>query len=151
MKRFRFKLQVLLDQRKAREEQLQIELAQVMRDEARELALLCKLRRDLEAACEGIAAALRRSASPVELARRDEHAKALRDDAKVQGLTLQAVRERVVAKRVEVTEAMKERKVLETLRGNQERAYVAEAEKAEQNALDEMASLRYARTNSTSP
>ena len=151
MKRFRFKLQVLLDQRKAREEQLQIELARVMRDEAREAALLHKLRRDLESACDGIAAALGRSASPVELARRDEHAKALRDDVKVQGLTLQAVRERVAAKRLEVTEAMKERKVLETLRENQERTYVAEAQRAEQNALDEMASLRYARANATSP
>jgi len=145
MKRFRFKLQTLLDHRKAREEQLQIELAQVMRDEARELALLRKLRRDLEAACDGLAAALGRSASPIELARRDEHAKTLRDDVKVQRLTLQAVRERVDAKRTEVIAAMKERKVLETLRDNQERAYLVEASKAEQNGLDEMASLRYAR------
>ena len=145
MKRFRFKLQTLLDQRKAREERLQIELAQVMRDEARELALLHKLRRDLAAACDGIAAALGRNAPPLELARRDEHAKTLRDDVKVQDLTLQAVRERLAAKRAEVTEAMKQRKVLETLRDNQARAYLAEGARAEQNALDEMASLRYAR------
>ncbi len=75
----------------------------------------------------------------------DEYAQALRDDIKVQCLTIEAVRERLEAKRVEVTDAMKARQVIEALRDKQERDYLTAIARAEQGALDEMASVRFAR------
>lgn len=145
MKKFRFKLQTVLDQRKAKEDHLLAELGEVRREEAAEAARLTRLRGELEAARAGMVAALAGNARPEELARRDEYVKTMRDDARVQELTLEAVRARAEAKRLEVVEAMKERKVLESLRDKQEREYVQACERAEQQQMDEMASVRYAR------
>ena len=144
MKRFRFKLQTLLDHRRSKEELLQAELGRIRHEEAVELARL-----------EGLQARLRGAMSELEclkvsnisaLQRLDEYAKAVRDDIKVQYLTIEAVRERLEAKRVEVVEAMKARKVIEALHDKQERDYLAEHARAEQSSLDDMASLRHVRT-----
>jgi len=145
MKRFRFKLQTLLDQRQAREDRLLVELGELRNEEAAEVTRLNNLHLELERAWASTATALRCNASAVEISRFDEYAKTMRDDIRVQELTLQAVRERVEAKRVELVEAMKERKVLEALRDKQEQAYILVQQRTEQNALDEMSSLRYAR------
>lgn len=146
MKKFLFKLQTLLDQRKSRVDMLQAELGEIRREEAAELAHLGELCTRLERAWAMVEAALGGgSASPVEMSQLDDYAKALRDDINVQRLTLEAVRTRVEAKRVEVAEAMKQREVIETLRDRQERDYIAAQMRAEQNALDDMAALAYAR------
>ena len=145
MKRFRFKLETVLRHRAFKEDCLQAELGELRREEAREQACLDDLRRQLHEAREAIVDALVRNAPVGELERRDEYAKAKRDDVRVQELTLDAVRERVAAKLAEVVEAMKGRKVLETLRDKQERAYVVECARAEQNQLDDMASVGFAR------
>jgi flagellar FliJ protein len=145
MKRFRFKLQTVLDQRKAREERLQVELAEVLREEARESAKLAELLEKLDDAVASVQSALESKLSAGEIAAADEYAKCLRDDVKVQQLTIRAVRSRVEAKRAEVVEAMKERKVLEALRDKQEREHIAAQMRIEQNQLDDVASVRYAR------
>ena len=145
MRRFRFKLQTVLDQRKAREDRLQAELGELRRLEAEERNRLVLLRSRLRASIVAMEEMLRDSAPAEDLRRFDEYAKALRDDVKVQELTIEAVRTRVEAKRVEVVKAMQDRKVLETLRDKQERACLAEQARAEQIELDDMSSLRYAR------
>lgn len=144
MKKFKFRLQTLLDQRQATEDRLLAELGEIRREEAAELAFLEELHARLRDAWEALATMQRSDAEA--LGRSDEYAKTLRDDIKVQELTIQAVRTRVEAKRVEVVEAMKQRKVIEALRDKQEQAYIAAHMRAEQSALDEMASLRYARS-----
>ena len=139
------------------------ELAEVRCEEAVEVARLGELRMMLKRAWEKVECALRRRGEafagkpcgtsrgdvqmlrPYEVAQMDEYAKSLRDDIKVQLLTLEGVRERVEAKRVELTEAMKQRQVIESLRDRQEQQYIAAAMRAEQNQIDEMSSLRYAR------
>ena len=145
MRKFQFKLQTVLKHRKFKEDRLQAELGELRREEAREVARLTQLRAQLEDACAAIVDGLDRNEPADELERRDEYAKAKRDDVKVQELTLDAVHARVEAKRAEVIEAMKQREVLETLRDKQERAYVYECARAEQNQLDADASVRYAR------
>ena len=145
MKRFRFKLQAVLEQRKSKEDHLLAELGEIRREEAREAARLIALRQELESARRAIVDGLAGNAPADELERRDDYAKAKRDDVCVQELTLEAIGERVEAKRAEVVEAMKERKVLEALRDRQEGAYLAECARAEQNEMDAMASLQYAR------
>ena len=145
MRKYRFKLQTVLEQRKSIEDRLLAELGEIRREEAREAARLGVLRDELESARAAIVDGIVSNVGAEELERRDEYAKAKRDDVRVQELTLEAIRQRVEAKRAEVVEAMKERKVLEALRDKQERAYLAECARAEQNELDAMASLRYAR------
>ena len=145
MKRYRFKLQTVLEQRKSKEDHLLAELGEIRREEAREAARLVALRDELASARAAIVDGITSNVGAEELERRDEYAKAKRDDVRVQELTLEAIRQRVEAKRAEVVEAMKERKVLEALRDKQERAYLAECARVEQNELDAMASLRYAR------
>lgn len=158
MRKFRFKLQTVLDQRKSREDLLQVELGEVRREETMELARLADLHVRLTGAMsqlEGLKVgrlkgwegepATFKTSNISTLQRLDEYAEALRDDIKVQNLTIEAVRERLEAKRVEVIEAMKARKVIEALRDKQEHDYTSALARAEQGALDEMASLRYAR------
>lgn len=143
MKKFRFKLQTLLDQRKRREDVLQVELGEIRREEAKELARLAELEsRRAELQAKRIKLGRRTAAAELLM---DEYAQALRDDIKVQHLTVEAVRERLEAKRAELVEAMKARKVIEALRDKQERNYMLAIARAEQSMLDEMASLRHAR------
>ena len=145
MKRFKFRLQTVLDQRRTREERLQIELGALQREGSLEASKLAALVQSLGDAVQAVESALRESAAPDEIARSDDYAKCLRDDVKLQQLTLRAVRSRVEAKRGEVVEAMKERKVLEALRDKQKRDYIAAQTRAEQNQLDDVATVRYAR------
>lgn len=145
MKRFKFRLQTLLDQRLAKEEQLLWELGEIRREEAQEIERLRGLERRLDETCRAMEEALRESKPVAEVIQRDEFAKATRDDIRVQELTIEAVRARVEAKRVEVVRAMQDRQVLEALRDKQEREYMLAVAREEQNQLDEMASVRYAR------
>ncbi len=145
MKRFRFKLQTLLDQRKAHEDRLLAELAELRAEESAELDRLARLNEDVARADNVLAGLIAENAGAAKIALADEYARARRDDVKLQELTLDAVQNRVQAKLVEVTEAMKQRKVLEALRDKQEQAFILAQMRAEQNQLDEIASVRYAR------
>lgn len=145
MRKFKFKLQAVLDQRQSIEDRLLEELAEIRREEVHEAARLNVLRDELGQARTSIIEGLTHNAPADEMARRDEYAKAKRDDVRVQELTLEAVQARVEAKRLEVVEAMKERKVMEALRDKQESSHLLACARAEQNELDAMASLRYAR------
>jgi len=143
VKKFRFKLQTLLEQRKSKEELLQVELGEIRREEAAELARLDDIQARLfEIMSERESLKVGKSEY---YARFDEYAQALRDDVKVQSLTIEAVKERLEMKRTELVDAVKARKVIEALRDKQERNYLMALVRAEQGALDEMASLRYAR------
>ncbi len=146
MKKFRFRLQTLLDQRKSTEEVLQAELGKLLYEELVEMERLGELKIRLEQAWQrfdALSADSHTTAEAFEIC--DRWAKALRDDIKVQMLTIEAVRRRIDEKRAEVAEAMKQRKVIETLRDRQEHEYIIEQTRAEQNALDDIASLAYAR------
>jgi flagellar protein FliJ len=145
MKRFRFKLQILLDHRKAREEELLSELALLRREEHDELVKLDKLNVRFAKARARYDEALQQCSDPGELSRHETYSLALRDDITVQELTVTAVRERINAKLVEVVEAMHQRQVLDTLRANQESAHIASEQRIEQDSLDDMANVRYAR------
>ncbi len=144
MKKFRFRLQTLLDQRLAHEEQLLAELGELQREEAREVEKLRVMQFRLADVCQQIQKEIADS-NLGEVSRLDDFANALRDDITIQELTIQAIHERVEAKRLELIEAMKERKVLEALRDKQQEEYIKAQMKAEQNEMDEMASVRYAR------
>ena len=145
MKRYRFRLQTVLERREAFEKEKLGELAEVRSEEAQEVERLHALNRQLEQSRDQIEDALRRGLTPMEVMLRDNYSEATANDILVQELTIEAVRQRVEAKRLEVVEAMKERKVLEALKEKQEREYMLTCMRYEQNELDEIASVRYAR------
>lgn len=145
MKKFRFKLQTVLDQRQAREDRMLAELGELRQEEAREVERLMSLHQRLEDTCASIELALRQNASTEDISRRQNYAEVTVEDIRLQELIIEGVRNRVEVKRVELVEAMKDRKVLEAFRDKQEHEYIAAHEKAEQDMLDEMASVRYAR------
>lgn len=145
MKRFKFRLQTLLDRRKSIEDRLLAQLGELRQEEAAELKKLNALFDRLEWAWSQSEDALSKNAPVEELNRLDEYAKTTQDDIKLQQLTLEAVQEKVELKRREVVKAMQDRQVLETLKEKQEQEYLQAIARAEQNELDEMASVRYAR------
>ena len=145
MQRFKFRLQTLLDQRIAKEEKLLWELGELRREEAQEIANLHGLQHRLDESCNSIEQALRENAPMRTVALHDEYAKATRDDIRVQEMTIEAISRRIEVKRIEAVKAMQEKQVLEALRDKQEREYMLATAREEQNQLDEMASVRYAR------
>lgn len=145
MKKYKFRLQTLLDQRQAKEDKLLRELGLIRQEEVDAALQLSKLEERLQRAESAMINMLQNNANTLEISRLDEYQKAIRDDIKLQELTIEAIRKKVEAKRNELVEAMKDRKVLEALRDKQEKEYIQQYLKAEQNEMDEMASVRYAR------
>ncbi|MCX6345525.1 MAG: flagellar export protein FliJ [Armatimonadetes bacterium] len=145
MKRFKFRLQTLLDRRKAKEEQLLWELGEIRRTEVQEIENLHSLEKRLDESCRSMEQALRENAPVSRVVLHDDYAKATRDDIRVQEMTIEAISQKVEEKRVEVVKAMQEKQVLEALKDKQEREYMLAVAREEQNQLDEMASMRYAR------
>ncbi len=145
MKKFKFNLQVVLDQRKRKEEELLMQLGSLLEEERDEALKLDRLKRRLETAQEELERALKSGASKENVERKDLYTKTVQDDVKLQELTLSAVRVRVEEKRAEVVDAVKERKVIEAFRDRKENEYILACARLEQNMLDEIASVRYAR------
>lgn len=146
MKRFKFRLQTLLDQRLAHENELLRELSILRNEEINELSILRSLENRSTRAFDHLSEKLNSAnINPQELSRIDDFARGTLDDIEVQKMTIEEVRKRIIGKRNEVIEAMKERKVLDTLKDKQETAHKLVEARAEQNQLDEMSSLRYAR------
>lgn len=145
MKRFVFRLQVPLNHRRDIEQVLLGELAILQSEKQLEVQRLSDLRLAREESWEALAGLAVSGASSWDLANGDEHCKALGDDIGLQVLNIAAAQKKVEEKLVEVIEAAKERKLLEQLLEKQRREYELAAAKKEQNELDEMASLRFAR------
>lgn len=145
MRKFRFKLQAVLDHRKFEEDRLKVELANLMGEEARERSKLAQLIQELELSQQILIDKLQSAAEASELKLIDEYAKAKLDDIRVQQLTIDAIVQRVEAKRLEVLQAMKRRKLLEALRDKQKSLHLYEAARLEQGQLDDDASVKFAR------
>ncbi|MGQ9454278.1 MAG: flagellar export protein FliJ [Armatimonadota bacterium] len=145
MRKFRFRLQAVLEHRRFEENRLKSELAEIMREEVRERLRLARLISELENSKRALLDSLSRGVPASELELLDEYVKTKRDDVRVQQLTVESIKDRVESKRHEVLEAIKRRKLLESLRDKQERCYLYEAARAEQKDLDDSATVRFAR------
>lgn len=146
MKQFKFRLQTLLDQRQALEEKLTRELGMLRAEEHTEIMELRRLEERSSEAFGKLSAKLSQSSiDPVEINRLDEFARGTLEDIEAQETVVEDVHSRVMMKQEEVIEAMKARKVLETLKEKQLAAHNLAQMRAEQSQLDEMSSLRYAR------
>ena len=142
---FRFRLQRVLDYRETVEHRVQAELAALEHERVRAIEAL----RQLEAEREGVLMQLvelqRGTLDPFEdaLVRaygRDLDARAARKVAEIAALD-----RRIVAKRDELVQASKDRKVMERLREQAWQEFVAEQLRVEQAALDEIGGQLFVR------
>lgn len=145
MKRFRFRLQRLLHLRAAREENLQAELATCLRRclaENQRLDVLMEQRRYFILDLMGMQNA---GAQGIEVQECALYIAALEQQIERQKALLAAARSALEAKRAELLEASRDRKVLDRLREVGQDRHRAEMDRKEQAAENEIAVQRFAR------
>ena len=139
MKRFRFKLQRVLDIKRIREEQRQLEVALAERRRAEAVEEVASLRRSL-AQCERQLRSFSGASIPVErLALLSESAARLRQEIKQSETRVAAAVQGLGLAKAAHLEAVKERKSMERLRERRLAAFREELARAEQKEMDEMA------------
>lgn len=145
MARFQFKYEAVLKQRQAAEDQAQRELARHLRHRGILRDRLARMQQDVREAKQQLGDGL---VGRVDLER-------IRDFARYSGqVTLEAqqavgelarIEQRIATARHTLTEAMRRRKAIQTLRDKHYRRWLAEQRRKETIELDEMAAQRYAR------
>lgn len=147
MKKFQFRLQVVLDIKEKLLEQKLLELSKVQRG----LQEAIQKQKTLEGYQLEINEALMRvfqsgnDLDLVEVQRYKDFINKLIVDISNQKVVVQNISKVLEMKRKEVNEVLKEKKVLEKLKENQQKKYYQAFEQYERAELDDIASARYAR------
>lgn len=147
MKKFQFRLQVVLDIKEKLLEEKLIELSKVQRG----LQEAIEKQRTLESYQLEINQALLKvfesgnDLNLVEVQRYKDFINKLIVDISSQKVVVQNISRLLEVKRREVNEVLKEKKVLEKLKENQQKKYYQEFEQYERRELDDMSSSRYGR------
>ena len=147
MKKFQFRLQVVLDIKEKLLEQKLLELSKVLRG----LQDAVNKQKTLEGYQAEINEALLNvfqsgnELDLVEVQRYKDFINKLIVDISNQKVVVQNITKLLDIKRKEVNDVLKEKKVLEKLKENQKKKFYQEFEAYERNELDDIASSRYAR------
>lgn len=148
LKKFQFRLQVVLDIKEKLLEEKLLELSKVQRG----LQEAVEKQKTLESYQLEINEALMRvfqsgnDLDLVEVQRYKDFINKLIVDISNQKVVIQNITRVLEIKRKEVNEILKEKKVLEKLKENQQKKYYMEFEQYERRELDDMSSSRYARS-----
>ena len=148
MKKFEFRLQVVLDIKEKLLEQKLLELSKVQRG----LQEAIHKQKTLESYQMEINEALMKvyqsgnELDVVEIQRYKDFINKLIVDISSQKVVVQNISRLLEIKRKEVNDVLKEKKVLEKLKENQEKKYYQEYDHYERRELDDIASSRYARS-----
>jgi len=147
LKKFQFRLQVVLDIKEKLLEQKLVELSKVQKG----LQEAIQKQQTLESYQVEINQALLKvfqsgnDLDLVEVQRYKDFINKLLVDISAQKVVVQNITKLLDIKRKEVNEVLKEKKVLEKLKENQKIKYYKEFEQYERNELDDIASSRYMR------
>ena len=147
MKKFQFRLQVVLDIKEKLLEEKLLELSKVQRG----LQEAIEKQRTLESYQLEINQALLKvfesgnDLNLVEVQRYKDFINKLIVDISSQKVVVQNISRLLEVKRREVNEVLKEKKVLEKLKENQQKKHYQEFEQYERRELDDMSSSRYGR------
>lgn len=147
MKKFQFRLQVVLDIKEKLLEQKLVELSKVQKG----LQEAIQKQQTLESYQVEINQALLKvfqsgnDLDLVEVQRYKDFINKLLVDISAQKVVVQNITKLLEIKRKEVNDVLKEKKVLEKLKENQKQKYYKEFEQYERNELDDIASSRYMR------
>ncbi len=148
MKKFQFRLQVVLDIKEKLLEEKLLEFSKVQRG----LQDAIEKQKTLESYQLEINEALLKvfqsgnDLDLVEVQRYKDFINKLIVDISNQKVVIQNISKLLEIKRKEVNEILKEKKVLEKLKENQQKKYYLEYEQYERKELDDIASSRYARS-----
>lgn len=147
MKKFQFRLQVVLDIKEKLLEQKLIELSKVQKG----LQEAIQKQQTLESYQIEINQALLKvfqsgnDLDLIEVQRYKDFINKLLVDISAQKVVVQNITKLLEIKRKEVNDVLKEKKVLEKLKENQKQKYYKEFEQYERSELDDIASSRYMR------
>jgi flagellar FliJ protein len=143
MPRFRFRLQKVLEYRQQREDQAKFAFAKAKADHEAQTIVVSNLRSALEKHEASLYSGNQLTEGDIWLWR--QYRKRLVQDLEQAEMKLMELARLMNARRRELVERSKERKLLERLRSQQEIAFRREANAREQREYDEMATIRYAR------
>lgn len=146
MAKFEFRLQSVLNLREKLENQKELEYGLALKKLERERELERSLRSSRSACVTALAGKIEARIDPEEIARYNEYINVLKDRIAVQIKVVKAAADYAENKRLELVEAMRERKTLERLRENQHEEYIEEEKRDEQKQVDQTVSYKYAKT-----
>ena len=142
MARFNFRLQQFLGVKEQIEEQKELEYAKAIRKWEEEKALLVKLNADLAQQISDLRNQVMSAIDPLEIKFLNNSIDRLKFHIKHQEERVAAAEAYMDNKRIELVEAMKERKALEIVRDNAHEAFRLEENLAEQKRVDELISFK---------
>lgn len=148
MKKFQFRLQVVLDIKEKLLEQKLLELSKVQRglqDAIHKQQTLEGYQMEINQALMNVFQS-GNDLDLVEVQRYKDFINKLIVDISNQKVVVQNINRLLDVKRKEVNEILKEKKVLEKLKENQQKKFYQEYEQYERRELDDIASARYMRT-----
>ena len=149
MARFSFRLQQFLDVKEQLEEQKELVYAAAVRKREEERARLHALQDELQQQLQALRLAVQNMLEPIDIRRYNHSIERLKQHIKLQEERLQAATTYTEAKRLELVEAMKERKALEIVRDNAREAHRQEENIAEMQQVDELVSFKYGQTRAS--
>lgn len=138
VKRFRFRLQALLNIERNREKQAQIAFQRAASKLQREQAVLAQQEAEFKTEQAAMAAAIRRGASPHELSAYELFFAGLEKQMEAQRDRIKEAETALESARKEMIQRTKQRKILEKLKERAKEAYDEEVRHIEVNLLDEV-------------
>ena len=144
MPRFEFRLARYLSVKEQIEDQKEIEYATALRKVEEEKARLAELEAKRTQAVEDLRKSVSKLIAPIEIRRYNNNIERLKHMIVVQIEKLETAKLLAEDKRLELVEAMKERKAIEKVKENAYEEFVKEEDRVARRLTDELTSYKYA-------
>ena len=144
MPRFEFRLQRYLSVKEQIEDQKEIEYATALRQVEEEKARLAEYEQAKAQTVEDLRKSVSKLISPIEIRRYNNNIERLKHMILVQIERLETAKLYAEEKRLELVEAMKERKAIETVKENAYEEFIKEEGRIARRTTDELTSYKYA-------
>ena len=143
MPRFQFRLQQFLGIKEQIEDQKELEYGRALQKLEEEKNRLRNMIKDRDTAIEELRTALKKPIDLIEIRRFNNNIERLKHYINVQEDRVKAAENFAEEKRMELIQAMKERKALETVRDGQLEEFLRETDLNERKKTDELVSFKY--------
>lgn len=143
MARFNFRLQQYLGIKEQIEEQKELEYAKAIRKLEEEKAMLAGMLADRDAQIQAMQEEVQNSIDRVEIKYLNDSIDRIKRHITQQRERVAAAEEYAELKRLELVEAMKERKAMEVVRDNARAAFLEQEKINEAKQIDELVSFKY--------
>ena len=144
MPRFEFRLQRYLSVKEQIEDQKEIEYATALRQVEEEKAKLAELEQARASTVEDLRKSVAKLIEPIEIRRHNNNIERLKHLIVVQTEQLETAKLYAEEKRLELVEAMKERKAIEIVKENAYEEFVKQEDRVTRRTTDELISYKYA-------